>query len=111
MRSFNYARAGAKHVLATQRNIWIHLGIGILVLLAAVGLKLPALDLAVIILTVTVVIAAEMFNTALEALVDLVKPEEHPVAALVKNVAAGAVLAAAIGAILVGLLLFIPRLI
>ena len=110
MRSFKYARAGAEHVLATQRNIWIHLGVGGLVLLAAVALKLPALEMAVIILTVTVVITAETFNTALEALVDLVKPEDHPLAALVKNVAAGAVLAASVGAVLVGLLIFIPRL-
>jgi diacylglycerol kinase len=111
MRSFKYARAGAQHVLTTQRNIWIHLGIGLLVLLAAVALKLPALELAVIVLTVTVVIVTEMVNTALEELVNLVKPEEHPAAALIKNVAAGAVLAAALGAIFVGLFIFIPRLI
>ncbi|MCU0641315.1 MAG: diacylglycerol kinase family protein [Candidatus Margulisbacteria bacterium] len=109
MRSFNYARKGMGHVLATQRNIWIHFGIGVLVLLAAISLKMTPLELALIVLTVTVVIAAEMFNTALEALVDLVKPEDHPLAALVKNVAAGAVLALALGAIFIGLLLFIPR--
>jgi diacylglycerol kinase (ATP) len=110
MRSFKYARTGAQHVLATQRNIWIHLSVGVQVLLAAVALRLSAVEMAVLIMTVSVVIAAEMFNTALEALVDLVKPEDHPVAALVKNVAAGAVLAAAIGAVLVGLLIFVPRL-
>jgi diacylglycerol kinase len=111
MRSFKYAQAGARHVLATQRNIWIHLAVGVIVLLAAVTLRLPAVELALIILTITAVIAAEMFNTALEALVDLVKPEDHPIAALVKNVAAGAVLALALGAVFVGLLLFIPRLV
>jgi len=110
IRSFKYARSGAQHVLATQRNVWIHLGVGVLVMLLAVALRLPAGELALLILTITAVIAAEMFNTALEALVDLVKPEDHPLAALVKNVAAGAVLATAIGAVLIGLLIFIPRL-
>lgn len=111
MRSFKYARAGAGHVLQSQRNIWIHLGVGVLVMLAAVALKLPGLEMAVLVLTITVVVAAEMFNTALEELVNLVKPEDHPAAALIKNVAAGAVLTAAVGAIVVGLFIFIPRLI
>jgi diacylglycerol kinase len=110
MKSFKFAQAGAQHVLSTQRNIWIHLAIGAAVLLAALWLRVNAAELAVLVLTVVVVIVAEMFNTALEEAVNLIKPEPHPLAGMVKNIAAGAVLLAAAGAVLVGLLIFIPRL-
>jgi diacylglycerol kinase len=110
MRSFKYAREGARHTLTTQRNIWIHLAAGLVVLVAAVWYKISSAEMALVALTIALVITAEMINTALEALVDLVKPEQHPAAALVKNIAAGAVLAAALGAVCVGLLIFIPRL-
>jgi diacylglycerol kinase len=110
IRSFKYARAGAEHALRTQRNIWIHLGIGLLVVGLAVGLKTDRIEMAVLILTIAFVIAAEMINTAIEEVVNLAKPEHHPLAALAKNVAAGAVLVAASGAVLVGLLIFVPKL-
>ena len=111
IRSFKYAQEGARHTLMTQRNIWIHLAIGGAVVVAAVWLKLSAVEMALIALTIAMVIAAEMINTALEEMVDLVKPEHHPAAALIKNIAAGAVLVAALGAVCVGLFIFIPRLI
>jgi len=110
IRSFKYAQEGARHTLATQRNIWIHLAIGLAVLAAAVWYKLSSVEMALIVLTIALVITTEMINTALEALVDLVKPEHHPAAALVKNIAAGAVLIAALGAVCVGLFIFSPRL-
>jgi diacylglycerol kinase len=110
IKSFKYAQAGAAHALQTQRNIWIHLTIGGLTLGAGYWLKLSNSELALIVLTVTFVLVAEMFNTALEETINLIKPETHPTAALVKNVAAGAVLLAAAGAVVVGLLIFLPRL-
>ncbi|MDD5593820.1 MAG: diacylglycerol kinase family protein [Candidatus Margulisbacteria bacterium] len=110
IQSFRYARLGAAHSLQTERNILIHFVIGLLVLALAVYLKVSPVELAVIVLTITLVIVAEMINTAIEEAVDLVKPERHPLAALAKNIAAGAVLTAAIGSIAVGLLIFIPRL-
>lgn len=111
IRSFNFAHAGTKHVLQTQRNIWIHLGVGFLVLLAAFILGVSRAEMAVLVLTIAFVLVVEMLNTALEELVNLVKPEAHPLAGLVKNIAAGAVLVSAGGAILIGLIIFIPRLI
>lgn len=111
IKSFKYAHAGAAHVLRTQRNIWIHLAIGILVLGTGYRVRLSLTEMAVIVLTTAFVIVAEMFNTALEETINLIKPEPHPMAALVKNVAAGAVLLAACGAAIVGLLIFLPRLI
>lgn len=111
MRSLKHARAGAKHALQTQRNIWIHLFIGLAVTVAAVWLRVSVVELAVLVLTISFVIVVEMINTAIEEVVNLAKPEVHPLAALAKNIAAGAVLAAAIGAVAVGLLIFIPRVI
>jgi len=109
IRSFRYALAGAEHALRTQRNIWVHLGIGLLVIGLAIGLRVDRIEMAVLVLTIAFVIAAEMFNTAIEEVVNLAKPEHHPLAGLAKNVAAGAVLVAALGATAVGILIFIPR--
>lgn len=111
MQSFKYAKAGAQHVLRTQRNVWIHLLIGAAVIVAAIWLRVSLVETAVLALTIAFVIACEMFNTAIEETVNLIKPESHPLAALVKNISAGAVLAAAAGAIVVGLLIFVPRII
>lgn len=110
MRSIKYAHQGTQHVLRTQRNIWIHLLIGVAVIVVAYYLKVSLPETALLLLTIIFVIVCEMFNTAIEEAVNLIKPESHPLAALVKNIAAGAVLVAAMGAVLVGLLIFIPRL-
>ncbi|MDA6987305.1 diacylglycerol kinase family protein, partial [Escherichia coli] len=64
----------------------------------------------VVVLCFGVVIAAELFNTAIERLVDLVSPERHPVAGQVKDIAAGAVLVCAVAAAIIGLIIFIPYL-
>lgn len=110
IQSFRYARLGAAHALRHERNLWINSLIALLVLAAAVWLKLSSLELAVIVLAIALVIVTEMVNTALEAAVDLVKPEPHPLAALAKNIAAGATLTAAAFSVVIGLLIFLPRL-
>ena len=109
IKSLNYAKIGAQHALLTQRNIWIHLSIGVLVIAAAVWLKISLAQTAILVLTITFVVVLEMLNTALEEIVNLLKPEKHPLAALAKNIAAAAVLTAAVGAAIVGLLIFIPK--
>ncbi len=109
IQSFRYARLGAVHALRHERNLWIHSFAALLVLAAAVWLKLSRLELAVIVLTIALVMVTEMVNTALEATVDLLKPENHPLAALAKNIAAGATLTAAAFSVAIGLLIFLPR--
>lgn len=111
IRSFKHARAGAEHALRTQRNIWIHLFIGLLAILAAVWLRVTLTEVAILTLTIIFVVVTEMINTAIEEVVNLAKPETHPQAALAKNVAAGAVLLAAIGSVIIGFLILIPRLV
>jgi diacylglycerol kinase len=109
--SFRYAWAGIAHAFRTQPNFRIQLSLGLAAVPLAAWLGLPARDWAVLIVTIVLVLALEMLNTVVEAVVDLASPEVHPLAKTAKDVAAGAVLVAAIGAVAVGILLFGPRLV
>ncbi len=108
--SFGYAFAGLAYCFRTQRNFRIHIAIALLASLLAVFLNLSALEWAVFALLIVLVLAAEMVNTMVEALVDLVTGEYHSLAKVAKDVAAGVVLLTAIGAVVVGLLIFGPKL-
>jgi diacylglycerol kinase (ATP) len=104
VRSFGHAFEGWWYVLRTQRNARVHAIIALAVLGLSFWLQLDALRWAVILLTMVMVFAAEFFNTAIEAVVDLASPHEHPLAKVGKDVAAAAVLIAALGAALIGML-------
>jgi diacylglycerol kinase (ATP) len=108
--SFRDAFRGIFHVLRTQRNARIHLVATLVVVGAGLGLGLGPLEWAVLVLTISLVLAMEMVNTALEALADAAVEGYHPLVGIAKDVAAGAVLATALGAVVVGLLIFVPRL-
>lgn len=110
LKSFRYAFDGIGYVFRTQKNAQIHLLIIILVLILAVWLAIPLLDMAMIILTIGLVLGAEFINTALEAAVDLASPGSHPLARVAKDVGAGAVLLLAIIAVVIGLILLGPPL-
>ncbi len=109
-KSFGYAFAGIWHVLRTQRNAQIHIAITVAVILLGLYLHLPSIQWAILVLTIGVVFAAEITNTALEAVVDLASPEAHPLARIAKDSAAGAVLILAIVAVGVGVLILGPPL-
>ena len=111
MKSIKYAREGTKHALRTQRNLWIHFFIGLLVLAFALWLNISLLEFCLLIVVIFGVVVAEMFNTAIEELINIISPQQRIEAALAKNVAAGAVLLAALGAVIVGCIIFLPRLI
>jgi diacylglycerol kinase len=108
--SFRYAFAGWWYVLRTQRNAWIHAVASVAVFLVGFWLELGRIDWAILVLTVAVVWVAEFTNTAVEALVDLLSPDIHPLAKVAKDVAAAAVLIAALAAVVIGLLLLGPPL-
>ena len=108
--SFEHAYNGWWYVLRTQRNAWIHAAFSTAVLLVSLWLRLPLRDWAVLILTIALVWAAEFINTALEAVVDLASPQQHPLAKVGKDVGAAAVLLASFAAILIGLLILGPPL-
>ncbi len=108
--SFGHAFRGWSHVLRTQKNVWIHSIIAILVFLLALWLQISLRDWALIILTSAFVFSAEFINTSIEAVVDLATEEHHPLAKISKDVGAGAVLVAALAAVVVGLLILGPPL-
>ncbi len=108
--SFGYALAGLRHVLRTQRNARIHLIIALLAITLATVLRLSLVEWAILALTIGFVFVAEMFNSVAEAAVDAVTQRFHPLAKTAKDIAAGAVIFAAIISVIVGLLLFGPRL-
>ena len=108
--AFGHAFHGWGHVLRTQYNAWIHSAVAAIVFILAVWLGLPPRDWAVLILTIAMVFSAEFVNTAIEAVVDLASPNKHPLAKIGKDVGAGAVLVAALAAILIGFLILGPPL-
>ena len=110
VRSFGYAFEGWGHVLRNEPNSWIHAFVSVAVIVVAAWLQLPARDWAILLLTIVIVWAAEFFNTAIENVIDLVSPEEHPLAKASKDVSAAGVLLAAITSVLIGLLILGPPL-
>jgi diacylglycerol kinase (ATP) len=97
-------------LLRTQTNARLHLLATIVVIGAGLGLQISRMEWLAIVAVIGLVWVAEGLNTAIEAAVDLVSPERHPLAGRAKDVAAGAVLLAAVTAVVVGALVFGPRL-
>jgi diacylglycerol kinase (ATP) len=104
--SFNYAIEGVIHVLRTQRNMRIHFAIAVAVLVIAVVVGVSRLELIALLLSITFVLVAEMINTAVEGTIDAATTSFDPMAKLAKDIAAGAVLIAAVNAVAVGYLVF-----
>lgn len=110
LRSFGHAFRGLKVLLQTQPNARIHAVATVLVVAASVLLRISPMEWVLIVLAIASVWTAEALNTAIEFLVDLVSPDPHPLAGKVKDVAAGAVLIAAIGSAVIGGFVFGPHL-
>lgn len=109
LRSFGHAFRGLKVLLQTQHNARIHAVATLLVVAAGALFGISPMEWALVALAVAGVWAAEALNTAIEFLVDLASPELHPLAAKAKDVAAGAVLVAAIGSLVVAVVVFGPH--
>jgi diacylglycerol kinase len=107
--SFRYAVQGLRVLLSTQRNARIHLMLSLGVIALGSWFRLTYTEWALLALAMGLVWVAEGLNTALELLTDLVSPEPHPLAGKAKDVAAGAVLLAAVFAAVVGGCVFLPR--
>ena len=108
-RSFKYAIRGMGIILKTQHNFWVQIAGAAVVAFLGTFYQINGTEWAVLILAVTAVFVAESFNTAIEIDIDLTSPHYHPYARDTKDVAAGAVLLAVLGAILVGCVIFIPK--
>ena len=109
--SFKYAIEGIKSSLKTERNLKIHFVFMILVIICGVIFKISLLEWLICISLFALVISAELFNTAIEITVDLAMPKINPKAKLAKDISAGAVLVTAFLSAMIGLIIFIPKLI
>jgi diacylglycerol kinase (ATP) len=105
-RSFNHAFEGIMYAARTQPNMRTHLVIAALVLLASLWLRLDRFYLVALIILIAMVLALELVNTAVEAMVDLLTVAHHPLAKTAKDATAAAVLIASVAAVVSGYLIF-----
>ncbi|MSQ43609.1 MAG: diacylglycerol kinase family protein [Chloroflexi bacterium] len=108
--AIGHAKAGISHAWETQPNLRIHMAVAAMVVGLGTFVGLGPAEWIAVVLCTTLVIALELVNTAVEACVDLVTRDVHPLARTAKDVAAGAVLFGAIGSLLIGAIIFAPRL-
>lgn len=106
VRSFLFAIQGFRTALRTERNIKVMLGGALFAVVMGFALRFDLMSWAVVLLCCGVVIAAELLNTAIETIVDLVSPEYHPLAGRAKDISAGAVWSLCVIVAIVGLLVF-----
>jgi diacylglycerol kinase (ATP) len=109
LKSFNWAFDGIVYALRSERNMWVHFGIAGLVLLGALFFALTRLEVIALLVAISFVLITEMINTSIEHIVDLVTDEHDPRAKVAKDVAAGAVLIAAVNAVAVAYLVFYDK--
>jgi undecaprenol kinase len=107
--SFKFAFAGIKKAIFEERNMRIHLSISILVIFAGVWFSISAIEWILILFAIGGMLALEMLNSAIERVVDLAAKEIHPLAKAAKDMAAGAVLIYAIMSVIIGLIIFLPK--
>lgn len=109
VKSFRDAFRGIWYTIHTQSNAQIHLAITVFTLSFGAYVGLTATEWCLVFVAIGLVTGAEIFNTAIESLTDLVSPDYHPLAGRVKDVAAGGVLVCAICAAIIGVIIFGPR--
>jgi len=109
--SFTYPIKGLKYAYRNEQNLAVDLGIALLVVIASFILKVSLIEAAILALTIGLVIGFELLNTAIEATVDLVTEDYHPLAKVAKDTSAAAVFVFAIAAAIVGIIIFLPKII
>lgn len=110
-RSFGYAWAGIKTALKNEPNFRVHSVVTIIVILAGVALKLTNLEWLFVTIAISLVITLELINTCIEAIVNMVSPGINDNAKIAKDTSAAAVLIGALTAVVIGILVFIPKLV
>lgn len=109
-KSFYFAFNGIRAAFLSERNLKIHLGFATFIILVSFIFKISLVEWALIVLCIGLVLTAELFNTAFEKLLDFIHPDTNPKIGLIKDISAGAVLVMAIVALIVGMVIFIPKL-
>ena len=110
LQSFNYAAKGLIRVLRYEPNVKIQLLITVAVIAAGFIFGITRFEWALIAICARLVIMAEVFNTAIETLVDFISPEMNEIAGTIKDISAGAVLLASVISLITGILIFLPYL-
>ena len=108
-KSFTYAWSGIKELLRTEHNTWIHLFLTIIAVILALVFNISIGEWTALIICMTMVWTAEIFNTCIEKLLDFISTDRHPQIKNIKDMAAAAVLMASWAAIIVGAIIFIPK--
>ena len=109
--SFKYAFSGVKEAFQSERNMKVHFLLMVLAIVLGLILKLSSVEWAILVVTIGLVLMLEFINTSLEQIVDIVSPEKQEKAKIAKDVAAAGVLVSAIVAVLIGIFLFLPKII
>ena len=109
LNSFTNAFNGIKDALKSEHNLRFHFLAAIIAMLLAYFLKFNHLEFSILVLTIFVVIILEFINTAIEKLSDIVHPEKSEGIRVIKDISAGVVLLGAIASVIIGLLLFLPK--
>lgn len=111
LRSFKFAGNGIRLLITREHNAWIHCFAAVCVIIAGCWLGLSSAEWIAVVFAIAMVLAAEAVNSSIEALADLVSPDYNEAIKRTKDLAAGAVLILAIGAAIVGLIIFVPKII
>ena len=109
--SFKYAFNGLIDTYKTEQSVWIYIPVSLLVILMGFYFKINTIEWLVIVLVLGVILSLELINTALESVVDLVTDKYHPLAKKAKDTVSAAVLVFAVASVIIGLIIFIPKII
>ena len=107
--SFGFAFEGLAHALRNDQNLRIHIFVALVAIAAAFFFGVSELELVALILVICIVLIAELINTTVERIVDFMVQEHVPEAKIIKDVAAGMTLIAAISAVIIGIIIFAPK--
>ncbi len=111
LRSFRFAIKGLIVLFPSEHNLWIHSLAAVVAILLGVILNVNRYEWIAIIIAIGMVFSAEIFNSAIERIVDYFSPERDDKAGMIKNISAAAVLVTAIASLITGLIIFLPRII
>lgn len=109
--SFTYPIKGLKYAYKNEQNLTFDVGMALIVLVLGFAFRIEVWEWAILVITVGLVLSLELVNTAIEAVVDLVTEEYHPLAKVAKDTSAAAVFVFAIVAVVIGLIIFLPKII
>ena len=111
LNSFTYPIKGLKYAYKNEQNLVVDVGVALLVIIFGFIFRVSTMEWAILVLTIGLVISCELINTAIEAVVDLVTDDYHPLAKVAKDTSAAAVFIFAIVAVIVGIIIFLPKII